>query len=219
MEHRRRRLQGARPLLLAFAFALPLAAGADVAEEEAEAQTGSPPATETEVPATETEVPPTEAEVPATEAEAGERPLDQTAAPELGNVAEADRRVFTEGVARATPEQLIGREAVNLEGETLGRVDEIVRDIRADSLHAVIATGGFWGIGERQALVPLRQLELLDDDRVRIESTVSPEQFQQLATFDRHGYEPVEREHSIASIAGLQEGEVLTEGPVVDDEG
>lgn len=57
-------------------------------------------------------------------------------------------------------QQMIGRKLVDQQGKELGQVEKIVRDPQDQQLKAVVGTGGFLGIGEKQVVVPLNQLEL-----------------------------------------------------------
>ncbi len=54
---------------------------------------------------------------------------------------------------------LIGQDVVNLAGEPLGQVKEIMLDMRAGEVsYAVLAFGGFLGIGDKLFAVPWRAL-------------------------------------------------------------
>ena len=72
-----------------------------------------------------------------------------------------------------------GEDVVNRQGETLGDIEEIMLDVRSGRIaYAVLAAGGFLGLGEKYFAVPWRALTLdtdrkcfiLDVDKQRLEN-------------------------------------------------
>ena len=72
-----------------------------------------------------------------------------------------------------------GEDVVNNRGETLGEIEEIMLDVRSGRIaYAVLAAGGFLGIGEKYFAIPWRALTLdtdrkcfiLDIDKERLEN-------------------------------------------------
>jgi hypothetical protein len=60
---------------------------------------------------------------------------------------------------------LEGETVINHKGDTLGEIEEIMLDVRSGRIaYAVLAVGGFLGIGEKYFAVPWRALTL-DTDR------------------------------------------------------
>jgi sporulation protein YlmC with PRC-barrel domain len=58
-----------------------------------------------------------------------------------------------------------GETVVNLQGETLGEIEDIMLDVRSGRIaYAVLAVGGLLGIGEKYFAIPWRALTL-DTDR------------------------------------------------------
>jgi len=88
--------------------------------------------------------------------------------------------------------ELSGKTVVNMEGEEIGEIDSIVRDRSDQSLKAVIRSGGFFGIGGDKVAVAAEDLQLQDDDTVRLNTPMTKEELQQTASaFDEQNYEPI----------------------------
>jgi sporulation protein YlmC with PRC-barrel domain len=65
-----------------------------------------------------------------------------------------------------------GTTVVNPKGEPVGTVDDLYMDPKQDKLAMVgISFGGVFGFGARHVLVPMDQIELVDEDNVRILTT------------------------------------------------
>jgi sporulation protein YlmC with PRC-barrel domain len=78
-----------------------------------------------------------------------------------------------------------GEDVVNREGETLGDIEEIMLDVRSGRIaYAVLAAGGFLGIGEKYFAIPWRALTL-DTDRKCFILDVNKERLEKAPGFDR----------------------------------
>ena len=55
---------------------------------------------------------------------------------------------------------LVGREVRNLDGETIGEVENVLVDADGNKVQAVVSVGGFWGIGDEEIIVPLEKMQL-----------------------------------------------------------
>lgn len=65
------------------------------------------------------------------------------------------------GAALMTASTLTGFNIVNMAGETLGDVEEIMLDVEHGTVaYAVMSSGGFLGIGEKLFAIPWRALRL-----------------------------------------------------------
>lgn len=84
-----------------------------------------------------------------------------------------------------TASTLKGDKVVNLEDETLGTIDEIMLDTRAGRIaYAVMAAGGFLGLGERLFAIPWTALRL-DPSRHCFVMDASKEHFDKAPGFDK----------------------------------
>jgi sporulation protein YlmC with PRC-barrel domain len=78
-----------------------------------------------------------------------------------------------------------GEEVVNHNGETLGEIEEIMLDVRSGRIaYAVLAAGGFLGIGEKYFAIPWRALTL-DTDRKCFILNVEKQRLENAPGFDR----------------------------------
>jgi sporulation protein YlmC with PRC-barrel domain len=76
---------------------------------------------------------------------------------------------------------LIGATVLDDRGESVAKVDDLVVSLDDDKLHAVLAVGGFAGLGAKRISIPLDDLHITSDDgepQVRIAMT--GEQLQEL---------------------------------------
>lgn len=91
---------------------------------------------------------------------------------------------------QAQGQEMVGKALVSRQGEQLGKVDRIVRDKQNDSLSAVIASGGFLGMGEKQIVVPLDQLQM-QGDQVLLSTDMDQSELEQMAGYKEENFEPV----------------------------
>lgn len=78
-----------------------------------------------------------------------------------------------------------GETVVNLQGETVGEIEEIMLDVRGGRIaYAVMSVGGFLGIGEKYLAVPW-QAFTLDTDNHRFVLDVDPDRLKSAQGFDK----------------------------------
>jgi sporulation protein YlmC with PRC-barrel domain len=84
-----------------------------------------------------------------------------------------------------TANTLEGDEVVNREGDTLGKIEEIMLDVpRGRIAYAVMSSGGFLGIGEKLFALPWGALTL-DTDQKRFVMDASKARFDNAPGFDK----------------------------------
>ncbi len=65
-----------------------------------------------------------------------------------------------------------GRTVINPKGDEVGTVDNLYMDPKQGKVvMASISFGGVWGFGAKHVLVPMSEIELVDDNRVRVMTT------------------------------------------------
>lgn len=72
---------------------------------------------------------------------------------------------------RYTPKDLEGMMVFGKDGENLGRIKAVVASNDRAEVNAVVATGGFLGIGARDVLMSLDQLMFMDEDELEADAT------------------------------------------------
>ena len=72
-------------------------------------------------------------------------------------------------------EDVIGAEVVDLEGETIASVDDVVIPLDGSEPHALLALGGLVGFGQRTVAVPLSRLEAVEDDTLLLRDVTAEE--------------------------------------------
>ena len=86
-------------------------------------------------------------------------------------------------------EELVGRNVVNRQGENVGEVEGVVIQPKKKEVHAVISVGGFLGIGDREVAIPLKELEI-GQDNVTLMSQQTKEDLQALPEYDKNEWQP-----------------------------
>lgn len=66
-----------------------------------------------------------------------------------------------------TPENLHGMEVVGMNCQSLGKVNSVVTSKNPNQAHAVVASGGFMGLGERKITVPLSDLTAVGEKQLQ----------------------------------------------------
>jgi sporulation protein YlmC with PRC-barrel domain len=65
-------------------------------------------------------------------------------------------------------------EVVGSDGEDIGKIKTVVTDPDHTKVQAVISSGGFLGLGAREILVSLDELQPIDSDKVQANFTQRP---------------------------------------------
>lgn len=113
-----------------------------------------------------------------------------------GEMTEEQRTAYEREVANARPisevgtlraSELIGREVVGRDGESLGDIDEVILSPQGGVQHVLIGTGGFLGLGEQQVPVKFDQLRMAGEDRIVL--GVDSERFENAPRYDRSDLE------------------------------
>jgi len=71
--------------------------------------------------------------------------------------------ISSQGVYGKTPQDLHGMEVRGTNGEALGTLKEIVAKREDRQVYAVLSVGGILGVGAKEIVVPLEQLQLRGD--------------------------------------------------------
>jgi sporulation protein YlmC with PRC-barrel domain len=86
-----------------------------------------------------------------------------------GDHGAADKLGATHGLSSMSVSDLIDKPVQNAAGEKLGRIDAIVTDKTGRPQgYAVIGSGGVLGVGEKQVLVHLDQLQVAEDGTIQL---------------------------------------------------
>jgi hypothetical protein len=104
-------------------------------------------------------------------------------APTGGGGAQATAASPAAGMPLARVSSIVGTNVVGANDRDAGEVQNLLIDPQGQVRAAVIEWGGFFGIGSRQAVVPIEQLRFgSDGDRIRMDLT--REQLEQLPRYD-----------------------------------
>ncbi len=114
-----------------------------------------------------------------------------------------------------TVSELKGKTIYNAKGDKLGQVDNVVTD-RDQQLNVVLSIGGFLGIGEKKAAVPVSQL-IRTDDRIATDSAISAEDLADSAVYEKSAYNEVSGDVRLSEAA--QQAEQKAQPPVAGEPG
>ncbi|AGA89219.1 nicotinate-mononucleotide:5,6-dimethylbenzimidazole phosphoribosyltransferase CobT [Thioflavicoccus mobilis 8321] len=88
-------------------------------------------------------------------------------------------------------EQVTGMKVVNGSDEEIGEVSKVVRGKEDGELSAVVSVGGFLGIGDKEVVVPLKDLTMKDDKLMAPDDASTEEQLKSMPEYEESDYEAV----------------------------
>ena len=91
---------------------------------------------------------------------------------------------ITEMNGQVRANEVIGTDVRSANNETIGEVSDIVFDPKGSPAYAVIAYGGFLGLGEDESAVPFGQLKVSEDGEV-LYISMTGEQLEKAPRFER----------------------------------
>jgi sporulation protein YlmC with PRC-barrel domain len=98
--------------------------------------------------------------------------------------------------SRMSANDLVGKSVYNAAGERIGEIDDIVVGKSASNApEAVIGVGGFLGIGEKKAAIPLNSLSM-QGDRI-VASSLTKEQVQSMSNYNASDYDKYDRNKTL----------------------
>lgn len=111
---------------------------------------------------------------------------------QVNEQAVAERREYTfektvpvsEGVGRLRAEAILGADVRGSNNETIGEISDLVFDTSGAPAYAVIAYGGFLGLGEEESAVPFKMLRVSEDGDV-FYVDLTEEQIENAPRFER----------------------------------
>ena len=89
---------------------------------------------------------------------------------------------------RMRAEAILGRDIVNLRGNEVGDIEDIVIARGGNDLFAVISVGGFLGIGDKDVVVPFSELRMGDDNMILM-SQKSEDGLRDMPAYDENQYQ------------------------------
>lgn len=105
------------------------------------------------------------------------------------------------GLATMTVGDLDGKDIKNSAGDEVGEIKSVARG-PDNQAYAIVAVGGFWGIGARDVAIPLVDLQL-QGDTVILASAKSEDQLkQEAASRDVTTYQTLDDKQSLAEYVG-----------------
>jgi sporulation protein YlmC with PRC-barrel domain len=101
-----------------------------------------------------------------------------------------------------TPKDLQGMEVIGSDGKNIGKVKAIVATKDRDQVHAVISSGGFLGLGAREILVPLDELEVVGDKQ--LQADFSQEAIESRPEYQSREYVELESDRPISEFSAFE---------------
>jgi hypothetical protein len=83
---------------------------------------------------------------------------------------------------------VIGANVVNADGDTVAEILDLVKKSGGDQLHAVLSVGGFLGIGDKEVVVPVSDLDVTPDGQILM-ANANQEQLKGMPQYEESEYE------------------------------
>ena len=99
-----------------------------------------------------------------------------------------------EDMADMTADKLSGKSVVTTTGEEIGQIDQVGYSATHQERVAVIEAGGFLGVGEKRVALPLSELEMGSDGKVK--TTMDRDSIESQEEFDEAGFTADQTDHS-----------------------
>ncbi|HRP75557.1 MAG TPA: PRC-barrel domain-containing protein [Rhodocyclaceae bacterium] len=123
-------------------------------------------------------------------------PMDT--APQMGTASEA----FSDNpIYNSTPDELRRVEVRDSEGNKVGRVKTVVLGPDHESAHAVVSVGGILGLGAREIIVSLDELQIVED---RLQVSVTREDLEARGDYEPEQYVELEPETPIREFSAFE---------------
>lgn len=155
------------------------------AEKSAPAMTEETPPAEEGAPAMTEEAPPAEEGAPAmTEGQPADEAAGQQMAEEPTPPADMKFIQVQEAEQFLANSEVIGQDVVNVKGEEVGSIADLVMDPDQKLVGIVLSVGGFLGVGDKWVAVPVDQIEFpAKDQPAKLLVEVSKEQLENAPDF------------------------------------
>lgn len=127
----------------------------------------------------------------------------------------SDQRVSPADLGGMSMDKLMGKTVYNADGKKVGDINDFVVKASPDTStgagstagasgtpkeisYAVIGVGGFLGLGEKDIVIPVAELQV-QGDRVQLSSNITEDQLKQMPKYDKSQYRSVARSNGGAS--------------------
>jgi hypothetical protein len=105
-----------------------------------------------------------------------------------GQVEQQETAAVDSPLAAMPASDVIGADVVNADGNTVADVVDLVKRSGEDQLYAVLSVGGFLGIGDKEVVVPVSELDVTPDGQILMASA-SQEQLKNMPQYEEAEYE------------------------------
>jgi len=133
-------------------------------------------------------------------AQEAQQPPETQQPPAAGAQPEAQQPA--QGLYSKRIQEITGKEVANVNGDTLGEIEQVVRGTDDDRLYVVISVGGFLGIGDKQVALPVDDLQLSEDRLVLTTNLDEDALKQQADAYEAAQYQPVTEDMTLAEARG-----------------
>jgi len=103
-------------------------------------------------------------------------------------LAQSTRMTTQTQSSMSLPRSAIGNDVYTQDGEKVGKLTNVVRGGSSPGVYAVVSTGGFMGIGDKEVLVPADQLSV-SNDRVMFTTQTSADALKAMPAYTSTGYQ------------------------------
>ncbi|MCP1312893.1 MULTISPECIES: PRC-barrel domain-containing protein [unclassified Halomonas] len=105
------------------------------------------------------------------------------------------------GLMSLTISDVEGMTVVNLEGEEIGDVDNVVEHNDSGDLYAVVSVGGFWGFGATDLALPLQEM-MLEEDQLVMQTPYGSDEIESAAEeYNEDDYSSIDGSMQVGEVA------------------
>jgi sporulation protein YlmC with PRC-barrel domain len=105
--------------------------------------------------------------------------------PPAGTTVEGNAATPGIGIAQMSADELVGRDVIDPEGNSVGEVADLMLDSNQAITHVLVGVGGFLGIGERHVALELSQLSVDAGEDGVLVTRMTKEQLEALPAYEK----------------------------------
>jgi hypothetical protein len=122
------------------------------------------------------------------QAQSGQQQTGEQQTGEQQQVTEAQQPAAEHPLTAMPASEVIGTEVVNAEGDQVAEIVDLVKEQGQGEVMAVLSVGGFLGVGDKQVVLSLSELDVAPDNQI-IAAGMTEEDVKAMPDYDKARYE------------------------------
>jgi sporulation protein YlmC with PRC-barrel domain len=100
---------------------------------------------------------------------------------------------------KLSADDLVGKDVTNANGDRVAEIDDVVMDPQSRRIHAILAVGGFLGMGEKQVAVPMSEISMGDDNALII-SLITEDELKNRPAYVEGQFQTIDGSQSLVEV-------------------